>query len=162
MISSKLEHRSWSPRIWQRSPSMRRTHLYLWHFHKKKTFSRYTHNKSLLKNPQFLPFVGRSGWHRSNHSPSHRSGQSFRSAGGGMAWFSVSMFDVYFQKLKNNLTNLLVDFYLCFRLPWRVQFSRFFWGIYLALVFQHPGESGKENQACKKTCKIESRENWKR
>ena len=65
-------------------------------------------------------------WHR--YSPSHRSGHSFRSAG-GFACFSVKhLSDPCWKCLTfslKNLKNLLVDFYLCFRLPWWVQFWRF-------------------------------------
>ena len=79
------------------------------------------------KNPIRLSYALVAGrWHR--YSPSHRSGHSFRSAG-GFACFSVKhLSDPCWKCLTfslKNLKNLLVDFYLCFRLPWWVQFWRF-------------------------------------
>ena len=100
-------------------------------------------------------------WHR--YSPSHRSGHSFRSAGGFACCSVKNLSDPCWKCLTlslKNLKNLLVDFYLCFRLPYSQGFC--FQGVFgigvstswedvFGIGVSTSWEFNTENQACKKT-----------
>ena len=60
---------------------------------------------------------------------------------------------VYFQKLKN-LTNLLVDFYLCFRLPWRFNSQGFFEGYIWHRCFNILGRVAKRIKHARKHVRL--------